>query len=433
MRRSRPQSQIALKALAATGAGLLAYHGLRLAAYLLGPKVPYRMNGRIGQPLGSEAFAQYLSVVTDAAVCRDTQIEVLTNGSAFYPAYLEAIAAAQHSIQLEYFLFLEGQVTRKILHALTERARTGVKVKVLLDGIGSLGTHDSYFQELRGAGGELHWYHRFGLRSLPHMNHRTHRKLLVVDGEVGFIGGAGMADEWLTGVHGKPAWRDTVFRVRGRAVAGMMSALAENWLECTGEILTETMPIPSKDPEERTLSMVVISTPQEGTTRARMLFQVLMDSATECIRITTPYFLPDRSARQALLRAMKRGVKVQILTCGKHSDHQSIVKLSRTMELDLLRAGAEIYEYEAAMMHSKLLVIDEQWCVFGSTNFDDRSFALNDEINMAALDRELAACLKRDYLEDLKVSRPVTVDLIRDRSVTTRVADNVAWIVRREE
>lgn len=423
----------AVKVLAVAGAGALVWNGARLALELLGPTIPYRLLHPITEPVGSEEFTQFLSIITGAFISRDTSVAVLKNGDEFYQAELEAIQAAQTSVQLEFFEFLEGEVAQRVLKTLAERARAGVAVHLVVDAFGSFRTSNAYFDELRQAGGRVFWYHPVRLQDIPFLDRRTHRKLLVVDGKVGFIGGAGIADHWLVaGKHGRP-WRDTMFRIEGRAVSGMVSVLSENWLRCSGEILSVPMELAPDCPEQKVVSMVVASTPQEGGTRARMLYQVLLDSARESILITTPYFVPDRSARHALLRAIRdRGVLVRVLTNGANSDHPAIARFSRSLELELLRAGAEVYEYQPGMIHAKLMVIDSQWSVLGSTNFDHRSFALNNEVNMAVCDHSLAVKLRDQMEEDLSHSKAVTVSQLRDRSLTTKVMDNLSWLMRRE-
>ncbi len=423
----------AVTALAVAGAGALAWNGIRLALEVFGPTIPYRLRKPITEALDSEEFAQFLSIITDAFPCRDTRVEVLKNAAEFYPAELEAIQAAERSIQLEFYEFAAGEVAGRMLRALIERARAGVDVHLVVDAIGSFGTADSYFAELRRAGGQMYWYHPMRLKNIPYVDRRTHRKLLVVDGAVGFLGGAGVADHWLCRNKQGPPWRDTMFRITGRAVAGLVSVLSENWLECSGEILNVPMRYATGEPGEGALGLVVESTPQEGATRARMLYQVLMDSARESIDITNPYFLPDYSARHALLRAMRqRRVRVRILTNGDKSDERFVTKLGRSLEVDLVRAGAEIYEYQPGMIHAKLMVIDGQWCVLGSANFDHRSFALNDEVNLAVLDRSLAATLRTQMEEDLAQSELVKADELRNRSLTAKIVDDLLWLIRRE-
>ena len=255
-----------------------------------------------------------------------------------------------------------------------DRARAGVEVRVMVDAVGSSQTPKRYFDRLRAAGGQMCWYHPLRWDTWQNLNQRSHRKLIVVDGETGFIGGAGIADHWLHATRQGSAWRDTVFGVEGEAVAGLISTFCENWLEASGEILSGARQFGFRSMPQGSESFVVSSTPRGGGTQARILFQALIKSARQTIRITTPYFLPDRSARRALAEAARdRGVKVQILTAGPHIDHPIVRTMSRHSSRHLLEAGAEIFEYQPAMIHAKLMTVDGQWNVVGSTNFDHRS------------------------------------------------------------
>ena len=261
------------------------------------------------------------------------------------------------------------------------------------------------------------WYHPVRWNTWPRINNRTHRKLLIVDGETGFIGGAGVADHWVRETR-VPAWRDTVFCVEGEAVAGLISAFCENWLESSGEILSSPKQFGFRATPEGAESFVVTSTPRGGGTQARILFQALINSARDTIRITTPYFLPDRSARQALIEAITtRGVKVQILTAGPRIDHPIMRKISHHSVRHLLEAGAEIFEYEPSMIHAKVMTVDGLWNVVGSTNFDHRSFALNDEVNLAVLDPQLAATIEADFFEDVEQSLNLSLALLEERAL----------------
>jgi cardiolipin synthase len=400
---SKSGSHAATRALAAVGAGALVFGATTVALDLWGPSLPYSIRHDPNRPLDSEEFVQFLSVVTDGTV-RRSRITRLKNGDEFYPAEVEAIRAARHAVNLEYYEFAEGHVSRAILDALMERAQAGVEVRMIVDAMGSFRTRSSYFDGLKAAGGEMRWYHPLRLQTWKKVNNRTHRKLLTVDGEVGFIGGAGIADRWLYTTAKQPAWRDTVFRVEGDLVGGLVSTFSENWLEASGEILSGEGQFGRVESSEGAKGFVVISTPHGGGTQARILFQALIRSARRSLRITTPYFLPDRSARRALEECARRGVKVQILTAGPHIDHPVVRKLSRESSRRLLQAGAEIYEYQPSMIHAKLMTVDGQWNVMGSTNFDHRSFGLNDEVNLAVLDRDLAAVIEADFEEDLQRS-----------------------------
>jgi cardiolipin synthase len=420
-----------VQGLAALGAGAVLLLGARFLIEFFGSAVPYSMPDKNTAALDSEEFIQFLSLVTDGTR-RRSRITRLRNGVEFFPAYLQAIRRAKDAINLESYEFLEGRMGDEIVAALAERAEAGVEVRIIVDALGSFTTRSSYFDRLRAAGGQMCWYHPMRWNTWPKVNNRTHRKLLIIDGETGFIGGAGIADHWLyeTAV---PVWRDTVFCVEGEAVAGLISTFCENWLESSGQILSSSRQFGFRSLPEGVESFVVSSTPRGGGTQARILFQALINSARSTIRITTPYFLPDRSARQALIEAIeKRGVTIQILTAGPHIDHPMIRRLSHRSVRRLLQAGAEIYEYEPAMIHAKLMTVDSQWNVVGSTNFDHRSFALNDEVNLAVLDRELAATIEGDLSDDLKQSRRLTLPELEESLLLAEEESLIDHILRQE-
>ncbi len=382
-----------------------------------GPELPYRIRKRLSASLGSEEFVRDLAALADAHIHSDNRVEVLTNGDNFYEAELTAIQAARETIHLEAYIFLPGEIGDRFRAALTERAQAGVEVRLIIDYIGSFRTFRSYFRDLLNAGGSLAWYHPLSLTLLPQMNNRTHRELIVIDGRIGFIGGAGIADQWYKDIGRSARWRDTMFRVEGPAVAHLQSVFAENWLRASGDILLGDGYYHFDKANGPVRAMVVNSTPSAGSTRARILYQVLINAAQKSISITTPYFLPDRSAREEVIRAIReRGVQVRILTPGTHSDHLLTRSSSRRLYGDLLKAGARIYEYQPAMIHAKIMVIDDRWSVVGSTNFDHRSFQINDEVNLASFCPELATRLMQDFENDLRHSVEVTYEAWRNRT-----------------
>jgi cardiolipin synthase len=430
-RRRNCKPHPATRGLAVLGVGAVVILGARFLIDFFGPAVPYAMPDQNTAALDSEEFIQFLSLVTDGTR-RHSRISRLKNGVKFFPAYLQAIRRAKDAINMEFYEFQEGRVGDEIVAALTERAQAGVEVRIIIDALGSFGTRSSYFDRLRAAGGQMCWYHPMRWNTWPKVNNRTHRKLLIVDGETGFIGGAGIADHWLydTSV---PVWRDTVFCVEGEAVAGLISAFCENWLESSGQILSSSRQFGFRSIPEGVETFVVSSTPHGGGTQARILFQALINCARSTIRITTPYFLPDRSARQALIEAIeKRGVTVQILTAGPRIDHPIVRRLSHRSVRRLLQAGAEIYEYEPAMIHAKLMTVDGLWNVVGSTNFDHRSFALNDEVNLAVLDRELAATIEADFFDDLEQSRSLTLPELGENLLLAEEESLIDHILKQE-
>ncbi|HEX8845249.1 MAG TPA: phospholipase D-like domain-containing protein [Pyrinomonadaceae bacterium] len=403
---------------------------------LFEPGLAYKISAPTTEELEPEEFLCILEAITDSKLHHCASVEVLTNGEHFYEAELEAISAARHHVSIEAYIFQKGELTRRFVEALTERARAGVEVRMVIDAIGSFATWESYFNELRAAGGRVCWYHPLRWYSLARINNRTHREIIVVDGRTAFIGGAGFADHWYKDQGEKhPRWRDTMFRVEGEPVTALHSAFTENWLESSGEILAGKDYYPPNEIESRMESLIVDSSPGAGgSTRARILFQTLLASARQSIHITTPYFLPDRSARQEMVRAVReRGVELKIIVPGKHSDHMLTRSSSRRLFGDLLKAGARIYEYEKAMIHAKTMIVDNVWSVVGSTNFDNRSFGLNDEINMAARDRKLAARLAEDFARDLAECHEVSYEEWQRRSIFERLHEWLGWVLERQQ
>ena len=415
------------------GAIALGIQSLLLFLAFFGPDLPYRVQERQNATLDSDYLLSLLATLTDAQIHRENTLQVLTNGNCFYEAELQAVRAAERTINLEAYIFHRSQIGQRFLEALTERARAGVKVKLIIDYIGSLSTFRSYFKELTAAGGRLEWYHSLRLDLLPLLNNRTHRELLIIDGTTGFIGGAGIADQWYRGLKGKPRWRDTMVRVEGPVVSSLQSAFAQNWLRVAGEIITGDEYFPFPEGNGKSVGLVITSTPSAGSTRARTLFQLLIAGAQRRIYIATPYFLPDLSARQAIVDAIRdRGVEVKILTPGIHSDHAFTRNSSRTLYGPLLKRGVQIYEYQAAMIHVKALMIDDSWSVVGSTNFDHRSFELNDEVNLAVFDPEVAERLTRDFERDLAESKQITYEEWR-RTSRFRIYDRFESLLSKQE
>ena len=415
--------------------GSVAVVAAMLFLALFAPGLPYRVAETEACDLDSPDFLRMIEALTDAQVRRGGAVEVLTNGEVYYEAELEAISQAESSVNLEAYIFQKGEVADRFVRALAERARAGVRVKLVLDALGSFASWDSYFRELTQAGGRVAWYHPLRWHNWPRYNNRTHRELIVIDGRVGFIGGSGVADHWLKARDGRRRWRDTMFRVEGDPVLSLQATFAENWLEASGDILAGEEYFPDVEYGGDVQAFVVNSSPTTGgSTRARILFQMLLASARESVLITTPYFLPDRSARREMVRAVReRGVRLEIITPGVHSDHMLTRSSSRRLYGDLLKAGAKIYEYQPGMIHAKTMVVDGAWSVVGTTNFDNRSFGLNDEVNLAAFDRRLAARVASDFARDRAESREITYDEWRARPLWERAYEQFGRILERQQ
>ncbi|HEX2330915.1 MAG TPA: phospholipase D-like domain-containing protein [Candidatus Angelobacter sp.] len=401
---------------------------------LFEPALRYKVECFESPPIDSEEFLRTLEALTDAQVNHRSEIQVLTNGEQFYAAELNCISQARESINLEAYIFQQGEVARRFVAALAERAAAGVKVNVTMDGLGSLATSRNYCRELLDAGGKIQFYHPLSWKSVARFNNRTHRELLIVDGRIAFIGGAGIADHWLLDKDGRRRWRDTVTRVEGDAVCNLQATFAENWLETSGEVLFGKEYFPACDARGATKAMVVNSSPSAGgSTRARILFQALVSGSRSAIYINSPYFLPDKSMLAELIRAVKRGVDVRIIVPGRRSDHALTRSSSRRLYGDLLRAGAHIYEYQPGMIHAKVLLVDGQWSVMGSTNFDNRSFGLNDEVNLAARDPELAGRLEQDFTADLAQSQEITLKEWSRRPLWERLNETLGRVLERQQ
>ena len=399
---------------------------------LFEPALAYRVTAP-DAPLDSGAFMRTIGAVCDAEVERVDAFDVMHDGATFYASELAAIAAATRHIHIEAFIFHPGAVADRFVAALAERARNGVQVRVIVDAIGSFPTPDRYFDPIRASGGHVAWYQPIRWYTLKRLNNRTHRELVIVDGAIGYIGGAGIGAHWLDPADGTRPWRDTMVRVTGSVVAGMQGAFVDNWLESAGDILAEPQLYAPQPSEGRRNAVVVSSAPSPARgSRARVLFQILLASATKSIDINTPYFLPDTSARGELIRAARRGVRVRIVMPGDANNHPIARRASRMYYGELLDAGIEIHEYQPGMIHAKILVVDATWSVVGSTNFDSRSFELNDEVNLAVCDPALAARLLEDFAIDLAQSRAIAYAAWRARSWRERIVGAASLLLARQ-
>lgn len=378
-----------------------------LSLVLFEPPLDYRVCGGLPAPESRE-FLGLVAALVDAPVLTHSRTEVLLDGESFYDAELKAIAGARRSVHVECYVFHPSPIARRFIETLADRARNGVRVRIVLDAIGSINLSNRYLEPLRAAGGEVQWYQPVRWRTLKRFNNRTHRELIVVDGEVGFVGGAGIGSWWTDGRRSSPPWRDTMVRVEGPLATALQTCFSENWLESAGEILAEDADFPycltdaSPPARGEARGLVVTSSPSAGkATRARILFQLLLAAARKTILIQSPYFLPDRGVMRELANAVRRGVDVVVIMPGRHNNHPIARRASRRRYGELLRSGIRLLEYQTRMMHAKILMIDGVWSVVGSTNFDHRSFGLNDEVNLAVQDTALAAQLERHFVSDL--------------------------------
>ena len=409
--------------------------GTMVLVGLFAPGPRYSLVNPITVPVESAAFLNELEALVNSKVTRNNQIEVIENGDHFYEAELQSMRQARHSINIEAYIFHKGKLTDEVLQVLTERAQAGAHINLVLDAAGSLSTRKSYFKPLKEAGGEVDWYHRLRLHNWFIANNRTHREITLIDGSTAFVGGAGYADWWRYGTKSEPRWRDTMVRIQGDAVRAIQGTFLENYLEASGKIIDGGDYFPPATPDPgKTTALVITSTPSSGgSTRARVLFQTLIAGARKSIYITTPYFLPDRSMTDELVHAVEQGVSVNVIVPGKHDDHALTRSSGRSAYGKLLKAGAKLYEYEPSMIHAKIAIFDGVWSVVGSTNLDNRSFGINDEINVAILDREIASRLTHDFEDDAAQSRKITLHDWERRPLSERLLEMVGWVFEREQ
>jgi len=380
--------------------------------------------------IGDPTFDRCMSHLLGPPMVAGNRIVSLTNGDEIFPAMLAGIAAARSTITFETYIYWSGDVGRQFADALVERAMAGVKVHVLLDWIGSGRLDATALAELADAGVEVERYRPLRWCSLSKMNSRTHRKLLVVDGRLGFIGGVGIADQWTGHAQSPEHWRDSHYQVEGPAVAHLQAAFADNWMKTRAEVFNDARYFPVLKTVGDSHAQVFKSSPREGGDSARLMFLLSIAAAREYILIGNSYFVPDDRTIEALLAALSRGVRLDIIVPGRHIDTKITRHASRSQWEPLLAGGAAIYEYQPTMYHCKVMVIDGCWVSVGSSNFDTRSFRLNDEANLNVMDRKFAEEQRLQFELDKGASKRMTLETWRQRPWRQRVIEMVAGFFR---
>jgi cardiolipin synthase len=355
-------------------------------------------------------FPRSMSLLLGPPVVSGNRFEVLLNGDEIFPSMLAGIRSAQKTITFETFIYWSGEIGEQFAAALADKARSGVAVHVLLDWVGSSKMDKRYLQMLREAGADVIQYHKPRISGLGRMNDRTHRKLLVIDGHTGFTGGVGIAEEWTGHAQDEKHWRDTHFRVEGPVAGHMQAVFMDNWIKATGDVLHGPDYFPEIAPAGDGVAHMFSSSPSGGSDDMQLMYLMAITAATHTIHLASAYFVPDKLTINAIVEATRRGVKVQIVTPGKHIDTHTVREASRAGWGDLLKAGVEIHEYQPTMFHCKLLIVDELLVSVGSTNFDNRSFKLNDEANLNIYDRDFAKAQIAIFADDIKRSKPITLE-----------------------
>ncbi|HVR71184.1 MAG TPA: phospholipase D-like domain-containing protein [Vicinamibacteria bacterium] len=373
-------------------------------------------------------FVRSLSALVGPPLLPGHTATELLNGDRIFPAMLEAIGAARRSICFETYIYWDGAIGRRFTDALAERARAGIRVHVLVDWMGAK-VDEQMVADMRGAGVEFEYFRPLRWYDLGRINNRTHRKLLVVDGRVGFTGGVGVADHWLGNAQDAEHWRDSHFRLQGPAVAQMQAAFMDNWTRTRGDLLHGPDYFPALEPEGGALAQVVKSWPEDGSEATRIMYMMSIAAARRSIYLANSYFVPDDVAVGALVAARKRGVDVQVIVPGPLVDTKITRRASRARWGPLLEAGIEIYEYVPTMYHCKVMVVDDLWVSVGSTNFDERSFKLNGEANVNVLSEEFARRQVEVFFQDRARSRRVTLEAWRNRRWREKAMEHAANLI----
>ncbi|SDP81089.1 cardiolipin synthase [Ralstonia sp. 25mfcol4.1] len=374
-------------------------------------------------------FARELGVLLGPPILEGNRYRVLLNGDEIFPSMLAAIRGAKETINFESYIYWSGAIGEEFARALSERAEQGVAVKVLLDWVGSSKIDPAILDQMKRAGVQVERYHPIHWYTIGKLNNRTHRKLLIVDGTVGFTGGVGIAPEWTGHAQDPQHWRDTHFRVEGPVVGQMQSVFLDNWIKVTGDVPHGERYFPALAPVGDGRAQMFSSSPTGGSESMALMYLLAITAASHTIDLSAAYFVPDELTHKALLAALKRGVRLRIIVPGAHIDAETSRSASRNMWGPLLAAGATIAEYGPTMYHCKVLIVDGLLVSVGSTNFDNRSFRLNDEATLNILDREFAAQQTRIFEDDLARSRPVSFEAWKNRPWREKLSDRLTALL----
>ncbi|MCD6079620.1 MAG: cls [Ramlibacter sp.] len=380
-------------------------------------------------PVDDPQFFRAMGMLLGPGIVQGNRVDALHNGDAIFPAMLEAIRGARQTVLFETFIYWSGEIGDEFADALSERARAGVKVHVLMDWLGCLKVDDELVDQMKDAGVEVHRFHPLRWYNLGRINNRTHRKLLIVDGRIGFTGGVGIAPPWTGHAQDEDHWRDSHFRVEGPVVAQMQGVMLSNWSKATGRILHGPDYFPTLREVGSQPAQMFHSSPSGGSESMQLMYLIAITAAVKTIDMSSAYFVPDEMARIALVAALKRGVRVRVITPGKHTDQKSVRRASRALWGDLLKAGVEIYEYRHTMYHCKMMMVDGMMSSVGSTNFDPRSFHLNDEANLNVYDRGFTARLTEVFEADIQRSKRITLEMWQDRPRLEKIRERATALL----
>jgi cardiolipin synthase len=378
-------------------------------------------------------FMRAAEALTNAPISWGDEAELLINGDRIFPAYLETIRGAQRTLCLTTYVYWRGDIARDVAEALCERARAGIEVNVIVDAVGGMQMESALIDAMTDAGVRVVRFRPPRIYAARRLANRTHRKLLVADGEVGLVGGVGIAEEWTGDAEDPDHWRDTHVRVRGPVVRGLFGAFAENWLEATGEVLAGDGYLPDIERTDTGGPMMVVrSSAGVGDTNVEALYYLAIAAARETLDLTAAYFVPRPAFTKALCDAAERGVRVRVLVPGEHIDKPLVRIAGRAAYDELVECGIEVWEYCPTMLHAKSMTVDGAWSSVGSVNFDNRSFQLNDEATLCVLDERFARRLTDQLERDLEVSERIDAERWRERGRLQRASEAALKLARRE-
>jgi len=374
-------------------------------------------------------FHRAMGSLLGPGIVGGNQAVELLNGDQIFPAMLGDIKAAKTTINFETYIYWSGAIGKQFADALSERAKAGVKVHILLDWVGSAKMDEALLNEMKQSGVDVRKFHKPAWYNFAKLNNRTHRKLLVVDGRVGFTGGVGIAPKWTGAGQDPEHWRDSHYRVEGPVVAQMQSTFLDNWLKVSGQVLHGETYFPELKPVGNMPAQMFSSSPTSGSENVELMYHLALTAASKTIDLSMAYFVPDEISAGILLDAMRRGVKLRLITPGEITDTETVRAASRATWGALLAAGAEIYEFQPSMYHCKVMIVDGLMVSVGSTNFDSRSFRLNDEANLNIYDAAFAARQTEVFEQDIKKSRRVTIEEWANRPLSEKFNEKLASLL----
>ena len=416
-------------------AGIAAAGAVRYAA----DSLTHRREGGHGYDLhgeadaGSPAFLRATEALTGAPISHGNTVELLINGDRIFPCFLETLRGAERTLCLLTYVYWQGDIAVEVAETLCDRARAGVEVNVILDAVGAVKMDTTLVEEMESAGVRVVRFRPPKPYAVRRLNNRTHRKVCVVDGQVGLIGGVGIADEWTGDAQDADHWRDTHVRVRGPVVRGLFGAFAENWLEATGQVLVGDAYLPDVPEEEGGGPMQLVrSASGVGDTNMEALYYLAIAAAKRSLDLTAAYFAPRPAFSEALVLAAQRGMRVRLLVAGEGTDKPAVRRAGRASYDELLTGGVDVHEYGPTMLHAKSLVLDGIWSSVGSVNFDNRSFQLNDEATLCVTSMTFADLLTAQFERDLEISERIVPERWGRRGPFQRAGESVLKLARRE-